>query len=129
MDGLLREFVGETLELTEEVAGDLVTWEEAPDDRAALDRIFRAIHTIKGSSSFLDLPRIGRIAHAAEDYLAACRDRGVVAGHAGVSAVLAAVAELRAITAHLASDGTEGAGDDTALLPRLAAAHDGQGGG
>lgn len=129
MDGLLREFVGETLELTEEVAGDLVTWEEAPDDRAALDRIFRAIHTIKGSSSFLDLPRIGRIAHAAEDYLAACRDRGVVAGHAGVSAVLAAVAELRAITAHLASDGTEGAGDDTALLQRLAAAHDGQGGG
>ncbi len=127
MDELLREFVGETLDLTEEVAGDLVAWEAAPDDRASLDRIFRTIHTIKGSSGFLDLPRIGRLAHAAEEYLAGCREGRTAASEAGVSAVLAAIARLRDLAHALASEGAEPAGDDGDVLNALATAKPGEG--
>ena len=73
MDELLQEFIAETRESLEAIAGEVVAWEADPADRARLDAIFRFVHTVKGSCGFLDLPRVGRLAHAAEDALAAVR--------------------------------------------------------
>lgn len=82
MEDLLREFVGEALDQIEEASADLVAWERDPTDRDALDRIFRAMHTIKGSSSFFELPRTTGVAHAAEEALEALRNRrGIPDGH------------------------------------------------
>ena len=73
MDDLLQEFIAETRETLEALSGEIVGWEADPSDRARLDAIFRFVHTIKGSCGFLDLPRLGRLSHAAEDALAAVR--------------------------------------------------------
>ena len=59
-----------------------------PTDRARLDAIFRFVHTIKGSCGFLDLPRLARLSHAAEDALAMVRDGRRTPDTALVDAVL-----------------------------------------
>lgn len=91
MDDLLQEFIAETRETLEALSGEIVAWESNPDDRGRLDSIFRFVHTVKGSCGFLDLPRLGRLSHAAEDVLAQARSGERVPDRAMVNAVLAIV--------------------------------------
>lgn len=119
MDDLLREFVGETLDMMEAVSGDLVAWEADPSDRSGLDRIFRTVHTVKGSSSFFDLPRITAIAHAAENILDALRARRRAPSKQAVLTILAAFDQIRDLTHSVGRDGREQAGADEALLAAL----------
>ena len=74
MDELIGEFVAETRETLGHIGEALVDWESHPNDAARLDQIFRFVHTVKGSCGFLDLPRIGALAHAAESALGEVRD-------------------------------------------------------
>lgn len=88
MDELLQEFISETQETLEAIAGEVIAWEANPGDRARLDAIFRFFHTVKGSCGFLNLPRFERLSHAAEDALSEIRAGNRVADPATVSAVL-----------------------------------------
>ncbi|PJG48694.1 chemotaxis protein CheA [Sphingobium sp. LB126] len=88
MDELLQEFISETQETLEALAGEVVAWEADPADRDRLDAIFRFFHTVKGSCGFLNLPRFERLSHAAEDVLAEIRADRRSADPATVSAVL-----------------------------------------
>lgn len=74
---ILQDFLTESGELLEELEGDLVTLESTPDDLDLLNQIFRALHTIKGSASFLGLKNLVDIAHAAETALNAARSGDV----------------------------------------------------
>ena len=91
MDDLLQEFIAETRETLEALSGEIVAWEASPDDRDRLDAIFRFVHTVKGSCGFLDLPRLARLSHAAEDVLAAVRSGERIPDTRLVNAVLAIV--------------------------------------
>lgn len=91
LDDLLQEFIAETRETLEALSGEIIAWEAQPGDRARLDAIFRFVHTVKGSCGFLDLPRLARLSHAAEDVLATVRDGKRVPDRALVNAVLAIV--------------------------------------
>ena len=98
MDDLLDDFIAETRENLETLAGQLVQWEQTPHDRALLDSVFRFVHTVKGSCGFLDLPRLLRLSHAAEDILSGARDGQVTASTGLVTAVLAVVDRIAALT-------------------------------
>jgi chemotaxis protein histidine kinase CheA len=74
MDDLLSEFLAEALEGIEVLDAELVTLEQNPNDPALLGSIFRVLHTIKGTSGFLDLPRLESVAHAGENILGKFRD-------------------------------------------------------
>src|SRR5579863_4656619 len=52
---------------------DMVALEAAPHDAELLNRIFRALHTIKGTSGFLGFEPVVRLSHRAEDVLNALR--------------------------------------------------------
>jgi len=91
MDDLLQEFIAETRETMEALSGEIIAWEADPSDRARLDAIFRFVHTVKGSCGFLDLPRLARLSHAAEDVLSAVRAGERVPDARLVNAVLAIV--------------------------------------
>lgn len=91
LDDLLQEFIAETRETLEALSGEIVAWEANPDDRARLDAIFRFVHTVKGSCGFLDLPRLARLSHSAEDVLAAVREGKRAPDRALVNAVLGVV--------------------------------------
>ncbi|MFT3975696.1 MAG: chemotaxis protein CheW [Sphingomonas bacterium] len=108
MDDLLQDFIAETRESLEAIAGEIVAWEADPADGARLDAIFRFVHTVKGSCGFLDLPRIGRLSHAAEEALAAVRAGECVPDRLLVDAVLSIVDRIgeivEAIDANVALD-------------------------
>ena len=91
MDDLLQEFIAETRETLAALSGEIVAWEADPSDRARLDAIFRFVHTVKGSCGFLDLPRLARLSHVAEDVLQAVRSGERTPDTQLVSAVLAII--------------------------------------
>lgn len=66
-DEVLREFFVESWELIDDLDQDLVALEERPGDRELLNKIFRAAHTLKGSSSFLGFQQISEVTHRVED--------------------------------------------------------------
>jgi two-component system chemotaxis sensor kinase CheA len=62
-------FLTELDELLQRVEESLVDLERAPDDRALLNDIFRAAHTIKGSSATIGHHRMAALTHALETRL------------------------------------------------------------
>ncbi len=66
-DEVLREFFLESWELIDELDEDLVALEESGGDPELLNKIFRAAHTLKGSSSFLGFQSISQVTHRVED--------------------------------------------------------------
>lgn len=70
---LVEEFLVESEELLQGMDQDMVALETAPDSADLLNRIFRALHTIKGTSGFLGFEPVVRLGHRAEDLLNALR--------------------------------------------------------
>ena len=70
---LIEDFLIESEELLQRMDQDMVALEAAPEDAELLNRIFRALHTIKGTSSFLGFEAVVRVSHRAEDVLNALR--------------------------------------------------------
>ena len=66
---LVQEFLVESEELLQRMDQDMVTLESTPNDTELLNRIFRALHTIKGTSGFLGYEPVVRLSHRAEDVL------------------------------------------------------------
>jgi two-component system chemotaxis sensor kinase CheA len=92
---ILQDFLTESGELLEQLETDLVVLESSPEDPELLNQIFRALHTIKGSASFLALTNLVEIAHAAETALNAARNGQVVVRRAEMDLLLAAVDVLK----------------------------------
>ena len=65
MNELLIQFVAEAGDLLREAGEDLLALERAPDNEEAINRLFRSVHTLKGSSGLFDVPPLTRILHAA----------------------------------------------------------------
>jgi len=119
MDDLLGDFVAETRETLEALSGEIVAWELAPDDRSRLDAIFRFVHTVKGSCGFLDLPRLERLSHAAEDVLADVRADRRRPDSDLVSAVLAMIDRISALTDAIETGEIISDSDDDELIAAL----------
>lgn len=119
MDDLLNDFLAETAEILAEAGGALVAWETDPADRAQLDAIFRLVHTIKGSSGFLSLPRVTALSHAAEDALDQVRRGHRSADAALVTGVLAIIDRLSQLCTTLGQEGVEPPGEDGDVIGAL----------
>ncbi|MBL8656229.1 MAG: chemotaxis protein CheA [Altererythrobacter sp.] len=124
MDELLADFTAETREMMEAVGGELVAWEADPSDAARLDSIFRFVHTVKGNCGFFDFPRLARLSHAAEDVLAECRAGRREPDRALVSAVLALIDRIGAMTAAIEAGEEFPEGGDEPLIAALAVGAD-----
>ncbi len=67
---LIAEFVQESVQGLSEIESDLLTLESAgSSDRELINRIFRTVHTIKGSGGYLKLSSLVSVAHRAETLL------------------------------------------------------------
>ncbi len=66
---IMEDFLLEAFEMNEQLDQDLVELEHNPEDLDLLNRIFRVAHTIKGSSSFLNLNILTHLTHNMEDVL------------------------------------------------------------
>src|SRR5512136_2327154 len=65
----LREtFRDEACELLAEIEAALLELEERPGDRELVDRVFRALHTIKGSGGTCEFTDVSSFAHELESF-------------------------------------------------------------
>jgi len=74
MSELFDQFVVEAQELLETAGGALLALERDPADRASVDELFRAFHTLKGASGLFDMAPFTRLVHVGEDTLSLLRD-------------------------------------------------------
>lgn len=119
MDELLAEFISETQETLEALAGEVIAWEAEPADRERLDTIFRFFHTVKGSCGFLNLPRFERLSHAAEDVLSQIRAGDRAPDPQTVSAVLAIMDRIGELSEAVVSGTSLPSENDELLIEAL----------
>jgi two-component system chemotaxis sensor kinase CheA len=118
-DGIVREFLLESFENLEQADTDLVALETQPDDRSLLDRVFRVIHTIKGTCGFLGYSKLEGLTHAGESLLSILRD-GKLAATAEITDVLLELVDgVRRILNAIEATGEEGEHDFGGLIDRL----------
>jgi two-component system, chemotaxis family, sensor kinase CheA len=118
MDDLLREFLTETNENLDRVDAELVRFEREPNNADILGNIFRLVHTIKGTCGFLGLPRLERLAHAAETLMGKFRDGMPVTAEA-VTVILFTIDRVKVILDQLEAQQKEPDGGDGDLIDDL----------
>lgn len=74
---LLGEFITESREYVAGAEAALLALETDPEDQEAINTVFRAFHTVKGTSAFLGLSAISEMAHRAESLLSRARDHEI----------------------------------------------------
>ncbi|WP_341677707.1 chemotaxis protein CheA [Niveibacterium sp. SC-1] len=74
MDALLAEFVAETRSQLLAIAGGLEVLRADPGNLAEMERVFRSVHTIKGSAAVFAFAPIQAIAHESESLLGEARE-------------------------------------------------------
>jgi len=75
---IINEFIAESKEYLEDAESALLQLEKNPNDAEAINVVFRAFHTIKGTSGFLQLDLCSNFAHVAESFFSRIRDEEVV---------------------------------------------------
>ena len=97
MDDVVKEFLVESYENLDEMDRDLVALEQDPESSDILARIFRTLHTIKGTCGFLGFSKLESVSHASENLLSKLRDVELLVNADIASALLATVDAIRAI--------------------------------
>ena len=123
VDELTKEFIAESQEGLDRMERCLTELEMRPDDSGLLGEIFRAVHTIKGTTGFLGFDRLEKLAHAGEHLLGSLRDGKLEVTSDLISGLLRLMDGLRGILVLIEETGSEGtrAGDeDGELIAELA---------
>jgi two-component system, chemotaxis family, sensor kinase CheA len=77
---LLSDFIAESRESMAGAEAALLELEANPTDIEAVNTVFRAFHTVKGTAAFMGLDKLAEFAHHAESLLSRVRDRELAYG-------------------------------------------------
>jgi two-component system chemotaxis sensor kinase CheA len=113
LDEALQTFITESRELLEEMENALLNVDIAGDQSEAINAIFRAAHTIKGSAGLFSLDHIVAFTHVVESLLDEVRDCRVVLNDEMIVLLLSCCDYLSGMTDALAA-GKLDADPDTA---------------
>jgi two-component system chemotaxis sensor kinase CheA len=69
MNPLLAQFIPEARDLLDQAGAGMLALERDAHSESVINDVFRAVHTLKGSSGLFDLMPLTRLVHAAEDLL------------------------------------------------------------
>ncbi|MGO8697397.1 MAG: chemotaxis protein CheA [Limisphaerales bacterium] len=100
---LLSEFINESQEHLQNIEQGVLTLEENPTDADTLNSIFRAFHTFKGGSGFLNLTAIQTLAHELESLLELARQQKIVITPEVINLILAGGDTLKQFTNEIAA--------------------------
>ncbi len=73
MNALLAQFIPEARDLLEQAGAGMLALERDAHSPSVINDVFRAVHTLKGSSGLFDVAPLTRLVHAAEDLLGEVR--------------------------------------------------------
>ncbi len=119
LDEMVGEFLLESHEGLDRMDQDLLVLERDPGSPEAIARIFRTMHTIKGTCGFLGFSTTEAVAHAAESLLGGLRDGEFSVTPQIVTALLSAGDAIRGILAEIQSTGSEGASQHSDVIRAL----------
>src|SRR5689334_16508040 len=109
----------ESHENLDQIDRDLVSLEQEPDSRDLISRIFRAIHTIKGTSGFLAFSRLEKLAHAGESLLSKLRDGVMPVTPSTITTLLATIDGVRSILSSIEETQSEGDVDIDRIIAQV----------
>ena len=89
------DFISEAMEHLEAIELNIVSLEQSPHDKEHINTIFRAFHTIKGVSGFLNLQTINKFSHAVETLLDEARNEKLAITNETIDFILEAVDFLK----------------------------------
>ncbi len=119
MDEVIKEFLVESTEGLDRFDRDLLALEKDRSSRELLGSVFRAIHTIKGTSGVLGYEKLVKISHAGENVLSRMRDGSLSLSPEVATALLTMADVLRRIVQEIAAHGAEGDTDCADVLGKL----------
>jgi len=119
MDEFIQEFLIEGSELLDQLDRDFVELEKNPDSKELVARIFRAIHTLKGTSGTIGLKKIESVNHNGENILSRLREGKLSLTAEITSALLSMIDATRQLISSLESTGQEGDLDCSAIILTL----------
>ena len=108
MDEAIQEFLVESDENLSQVERDLLELETHPDGLDILASIFRAVHTVKGTCSFLGYSKLESLAHTGETLLSLLRDGDISLNPDIASALLKMVDAIRQMLSCIQESGNDG---------------------
>jgi two-component system chemotaxis sensor kinase CheA len=120
MDEIVKEFLIESNEGLDQLDRDLVELEKYPEEKNLLASIFRAIHTVKGTSGVLGFPKIESVAHVGENLLSRLRDGKLRLNPEITTGLLAMVDVLRELLRNIERNGDEGTREVQPVVELLA---------
>lgn len=101
---LFEAFLVEGRELVDDASDGLLELERAPHDAEHLKRVFRSVHTLKGSSGLFEVGPLSDLLHAAEELLVAVREARFDLDSSLVDALLASADLVKHILDELDRD-------------------------
>ena len=104
---LLAGFLDETRDQLDLVADQLVQLENQPGNKAIIEAIFRAAHSIKGNSSFFGFMTAKQLAHRLENLLDAMRKDKLAADRDVISCLLTGLDHLGSIFDRIRTTGEQ----------------------
>jgi two-component system chemotaxis sensor kinase CheA len=116
---IVGEFLLESHENLDQIDRDLVALEQEPNSRDLISRIFRAIHTIKGTSGFLAFSRLEKLAHAGESLLSKLRDGVMPVTPSTITTLLATIDGVRSILSSIEETQAEGDVDIDSIIAQV----------
>ena len=119
MSAIIAEFLAESVENLDSMDQDIVALERDPGNTEVIERIFRTIHTIKGTCGFLAFSKLEAVTHSAETVLAHLRDGELELTPDVTTTLLGAIDSVRDILAHIETNETEGDGDYSTIEREL----------
>lgn len=122
---ILNEFLVESYEGLDQLDLDLVELEQSGANAELIGRVFRCVHTIKGTCGFLGFGVLESVAHVGENLLSKVRDGSIVITPPLTTALLRLNDALRGMLGRIERDGQEGDTDHSDLIRTLVQLTDG----
>jgi two-component system chemotaxis sensor kinase CheA len=104
---ILESFVDESLEGLEALDSYFIDLEKNPENTEIVNKIFRPVHSIKGSSAFFGLLKVKSLSHHMEDILDKIRQKKKFADPRTIKLLLSSLDFLRSILENVRKNKTE----------------------
>ncbi|MFH0926219.1 MAG: chemotaxis protein CheW [bacterium] len=94
---LIVEFVDESLDNLNNATNSFITLEADPNNKQALNGIFRCFHTLKGNAAFFNLLKVKSLAHIMEELMKLINEGKIKFSRSVANILISGIDELKAI--------------------------------
>ena len=120
-ESILKEFLAEALDHLDGIEDSLLQIESdgANINEELVNKVFRAVHTIKGGAGFLNLAKISQVCHAQENLLNLVRNRKLVPTNPVTTTLLITLDTIKGLLCDISLEAAADVSSDLERLNRI----------